>query len=162
MKKLREILREERDKDFRTDNPGKEWLARKKASADEDYSKSKGLRGAVTGYYKGNIKMKTDDLHKLPGANGEHNFRDSGPKQDSVSNMVGHPSKFNTKEYPLMVGVNHRGEAHVMEGNHRLAYAKKHGIPHVHTEFKYYNGGEEVDGPHHPSKVAKMRVHDSD
>jgi hypothetical protein len=72
---------------------------------------------------------------------------------DNLEKEIGHPDNFNSEANPISIGINHRGEPHVMEGNHRLAYALKHKIPHIHAEVRYYNGGEEASGPMHPSKL---------
>lgn len=143
---------------FHRDNPGGEWLKHKHEDAETHYKKKKGLHGGTTGWFSPYPHLPVSHLKKIPGANDEHYTRESKHSQKSqhVEKQIGHPSKFDTKKYPIMVGVNHRGEAHVMEGNHRLGYAVRHGISHVHTEFKYYNGGEDVHGSHHPSIIKKL------
>jgi hypothetical protein len=158
MKTYREFLAEAQ---FKQDNPGGSWLRHKQENADTDYHRRKGLNGATTGYFNKNLHLPVSHLNHLPGAMGEHEFRDHGPKQDQLSKQIGHPSKFDSKNHPIMIGVNHRGEAHVMEGNHRLAYAKRHGISHIHAEVKYYNGGETHPGPHSPQSLLKLHKSDS-
>lgn len=141
---------------FRRDNPGGDWLKSKQKWANEDYRKYKGLNGSVTGYFTQLLHLPTDYLNSLPGARGEDEFRHRGPKQDMVSREIGHPSNFNSKDNPIMLGINHRGEAFVIEGNHRTAYARRNGIPHVHAEVRYYNGGEDVEGLHSPRSLFAM------
>lgn len=159
---FKQFIREESDIKFKTDNPGGSWLQRKQSEADEKYNPDgkmafhKGITGSITGYFTKYPKLPTSYLSRLPGAMGEEKFRDSSDKLERLEKEVGDPSKFDTDEHPIMVGVNHRGEAYITEGNHRVAYAAKHGIPHVRTEVKYFNGGEEVHGPHHPDKILNM------
>ena len=141
---------------YHQDNPGGSWEERKQNIANDHYAERKGLHGATTGYFNKNLRLPVNDIKHLPGAMGEHKFRDSGKKQDRISSQIGHPKNFNSKEHPIMIGVNHRGEAHVMEGNHRLAYAAKHKISHIYSEVKYYNGGERINGPHSPKKMLSL------
>jgi hypothetical protein len=145
---------------FRRDNPGGDWLKYKQEDAEEYYSRRKGLHGGTTGYFTKTLHLPVSHLSSLEGANGEHEFRHSGPKQEMVANQIGHPSNFNSKDHPIMVGINHKGVPYVMEGNHRLAYAKKHGISHIHAEVKYYNGGEDHEGPYSPKSLLKLHKAD--
>jgi hypothetical protein len=140
------------------DNPGGEWLKGKQEDAQYGITRHKGLRGAVTGYYKSPIRLRVDKIKDIPGSMGEEEFRNSSPKMKALEDDIGHPSKFDSKKNPIMIGVNHLGNPYVMEGNHRLAYAAKHGIEHIHTEVKYYNGGETRQKGFHPSDVQKMKA----
>ena len=143
--------------DLRYDNPGGDWLKGKQTDAEASYSRYKGITGSTTAYTRNRtVKLKVDAIKHLPGARGEEAWRDHSSKMDDLEKEVGHPSNFNSEQNPIMLAVNHRGEAFVQEGNHRLAYAAKHKIPHIHAEVRYYNGGEEADGPMHPSKLAGM------
>ena len=156
MKSFIEFIKE----DIKIDNPGGQWLKNKQEDADKGYSKRKGIEGSVTGYYKTNHKLPVDKIKNIPGARGEEEYRndETNPKSQDLSKEIGHPSNFNTQKNPILIGVNHRGEPHVVEGNHRLAYAVKNKIPHIHAEVKYYNGGESVNGGFHPDDVKKMKV----
>jgi predicted alpha/beta superfamily hydrolase len=60
--------------------------------------------------------------------------------------------------YPecIIIGINHKGEAHVLEGNHRIRYARDNNISHIHTDVSYFNGGEKAEGKFHPNKVKEM------
>jgi hypothetical protein len=170
MKSFKQFLYEAAE--FKQDNPaargeegGKEWLERNKKYAEEDAAKAKGrgatgkgISGAQTGYFKGLVKLPVSALHKMKGANNEEAYRDdnSSDKNKNLEKTIGHPDKFNSKKHPPLIAVNHKGEPHIMEGNHRIAYAKRHGISHVHAEVKYWNGGEDVKGSMHPDKVKDM------
>lgn len=135
--------------EFRRDNPGGRWLAGHRERAEKSGRK---ISGPVTGYHSSPVRISTNRLHRVPGAEGEHRYRDNSRKLQELEKTIGHPSKFDSQKHPVVVGVNHRGEGYVIEGNHRIAYARKHKIPHVHAEVRYYAGGEEVKGPYHPSK----------
>jgi hypothetical protein len=164
IRRFADILKESSESPkFRRDNPGGDWLKYKQEAADADMRKGRsGHRGATTGYFNKNLHLPVSKLHKLRGAMGEHKFRHEGPKAERLAKEIGHPKNFNSKDHPIMIGVNHHGEPHVMEGNHRLAYAHKHGISHIHAEVKYYNGGE--DHPHlgdfHPHELLKHHKDD--
>jgi hypothetical protein len=145
---------------FRRDNPGGSWLEYKQKNAEEHYDKKKGLHGGTTGWFTHNLNLPVSHLSSVEGLMGEHKFRDSGPKQDRLSAEIGNPSNFNSKDHPIMVGINHRGVPFVMEGNHRLAYAKKHGITHIHAEVKYYNGGEDREGAYSPKSLSQLHKED--
>lgn len=150
MKSFLEYIKEE----LRIDNPGGDWLKHKQEDAEKSYGRYRGITGSITAYHKdGPQKLRVDAIKNFPGARGEEAWRNDSPKMDDLEKDIGHPSNFNSKEHPIMIAVNHRGEPHIQEGNHRLAYAVKHKIPHIHAEVRYYNGGEEADGPMHPSKA---------
>ena len=140
------------------DNPGGKWLENKQEDAQNGINRHKGLRGAITGYYKSPLKLRVSDIKDLPGSMGEEEYRSSSSKMETLEQQIGHPSKFDSKNNPIMIGVNHLGRPYVMEGNHRLAYATKHGIEHIHAEIKYYNGGETKQKGFHPSDVQKMKA----
>jgi hypothetical protein len=170
MKTFKRFIVENKDDGpkFKRDNPGGDWLKHKQEDADAD-TRRHGLRGATTGWFDKNLHLPVSSLKDLPGAMGEHKFRNdaTSSKSEQLTKDVGHPKNFQKNgDHPIMIGVNHRGEAHVMEGNHRLAYAKRHKISHIHTELKYYNGGEDVkDGtlpPHDALKLHHSNVFDDD
>ena len=160
MLSFKTFIKENSEIQFRQDNPGGNWLKNKQEYAEErmknspsESAASRGISGSTTGYFNKNLKLPTSYLGKLPGAMGEEKFRSKSSKLENLEKEVGHPDNFKSEEHPILVGVNHKGHAHIVEGNHRVAYAQKHGIPHVHAEVKYYNGGEEVKGEHHPDKM---------
>lgn len=147
--------------------PSEEWLKGKQDDA-EHYAKKaksenhvgvheKGYAGSTTGHFK-EIKLPVDHIKHLPGVHNEQKHRDdtSTSKSTDLEKDVGHPSKFDSKKHPIHILVNHKGEAHVSEGNHRLAYAKRHGITHIHANVDYFNGGERVNGHMHPDKLKAL------
>jgi hypothetical protein len=56
----------------------------------------------------------------------------------------------------IVLGINHRGEPFIIEGNTRTAVASDLGIPNVRVEVRYKNGGEMVDGPFAPQNIARI------
>jgi hypothetical protein len=102
--------------------------------------------------------LSTDELTQLPGAMGE--TRGPGdPGFDALLAKVKSegfdPDQAGNK---VVVGVNHKGEAYLMEGNTRAAVAKALGIPNIKTEVRYWNGGEMIDGPYKPEAVSARAV----
>ena len=92
---------------------------------------------------------------------GEHEYRDdfSSHKHKELQKSVD-SSKFDTKDNAILIGVNHKGRPHVLEGNHRLAHAIRHGHEKIHAEVRYYNGGEDVKGQgFHPDQVLHLHNH---
>lgn len=151
---------------FHIDNPGGEWLQHKQESAkewmrkhgDSDTSLGKGFSGSVTGYYNKPLNLPVSYISNLPGATGEEKYRGSpdNQKMKNLESDIGSPDKFDSKNHPIFVAVNHMGHAYVMEGNHRLEYARKNGIPNIHTEVRYFNGGETADKHMHPTKIINL------
>jgi hypothetical protein len=160
VKKFLDFIKE--DYDFYADNPHGDWLKQKQERVNKkikEYegkgSYGKGLTGDVTGSIRG-AKIPIHHLKDLKGAEDEHKFAQSALEMHKFDKKIGGKENFDTKTRPVLIGVNHKGETHVLEGNHRIAYAHKHNIPHIHTEINYFNGGEEAEGKFHPEKVKKM------
>jgi hypothetical protein len=172
MKTFKEfITEEEKGLHLYVDNPGGDWLKGRQASAEEQMkskrnkgdASGKGItRDATASFRKGrdttSLNLPVEHLSKLRGAMDEHETRDdeSTYKNEKLNKQIGDPSNFDSEKYPISISVNHKGEGFVMEGNHRLAYAKRHGISHIHARVDYRNGGEEVEGHMHPSKLMKL------
>lgn len=152
------------------DNPGGEWLARKQADAEkdmveyagEDTARAKGLRGSVTGWYGKILPLPTDFLDTIPGAMGEEKFRNdpTATKRAMMDKAIeeGKENEIFNEENPIMIGVNHKGQAFILEGNHRVGVAKTQGRPFVHAEFKYFNGGEKAQGAFSPEVIQQQAV----
>lgn len=170
MKSFKQFLKEDEHTENKlglsVDNPGGDWEKRKQRDAAKDMRdhkgrdtfRSTGLHGSVTGAFKKHPHIPVDHIKDLPGAMGEHKHKhlSSSGKMKDLEKEVGHPSKFDSKKHPIFIGVNHRGHGHVLEGNHRLEYARKHGISHIHAEVRYFNGGERAKGKLHPKKLEKL------
>jgi hypothetical protein len=153
--------------EFKRDNPGGEWLAKHRAHAEKEYdhnsahSHRKGYNGKTTGYFTHTLKLPTKVVKDVPGAQNEHHYRDdhSSHKHRELDKSVKEHG-FDTSKHPILIGVNHRGHPHVLEGNHRLAHAVKHGHEHIHAEVRYWNGGEDEKGHgFHPDQVLHYHHH---
>ena len=150
------------------DNPAKwgntDWAKQKQAVA-EKYAREGGksaqklLSGPQTAFLgidnKKPLYLSTEFLSTLKGANDEVTDI-SNPKyvdlKESVEKEGFLPDQKGNK---ILIGINHKGEAFIMEGNNRVALAKEFGAPSVKAEVRYYNGAEEVDGPHSPQNIIK-------
>jgi len=158
------------DFEFYQDNPavsrpdsGKEWLESNIRFTEERYADREPsmLRGPITanlGSRNTDMFLSTDELTQLPGAMGETR----GPGDPNFDRLLEQiktegfdPDQAGNK---VVVGVNHKGEAYLMEGNTRAAVAKELGIPNIKTEVRYWNGGEMIDGPYKPEAVAARAV----
>ena len=167
-----------KDYGYRTDNPatkgyddGEEWLKNKQKAAEDRAKKSSGenatsklLSGAITGYmgqdFKRPLFLNTEMLSKLKGANNEKRYVGES-RYDLLRKRVDErgfdpEQKYDSKDdygNAIIVGVNHKGEAFIVEGNTRVAVAKDLNVPSIRAEVKYYNGAEEVDGPYSPQNI---------
>jgi hypothetical protein len=153
---------------YYVDNPAKwgntDWAKNKQASA-EKYAKEGGksaqklLSGPQTAFLgidnKKPLYLDTKFLSTLKGANDEVTDM-SNPKYVDLKKSVEEEGFVpDQKGNKIMVGINHKGEAFIMEGNNRVAIAKEFGAPSVKAEVRYYNGAEEVDGPYSPQNILK-------
>lgn len=141
--------------DFKRDNPGGEWLARKIAEAEKDYDpwgkgiKAKGLSGSTTGF--GRVDLPVAMLKDLRGVNNE-DVRASGKLDDLIGSMLGGYKP----DSRIMVWVNHKGEAYLYEGNHRVAAAAEVGIDKIPVEVQWRNGAEDLVGDFSPNALRQF------
>jgi hypothetical protein len=125
--------------------------------SQKDKSKVEGLAGNTTAYISKPIKIKVKKLLKAPGAAGEDKFRLSGNTVEGslLDQIIKKPKNFTKVIHPITVGVNSKGDAYIMDGNHRLGFAKRHGLSYLKAVVKYYGGGEDCKGPFSPHKLLK-------
>ncbi len=120
----------------------KEWvdgvLAKK---AEERYGENKGFGGSVTAMTRSPVRLPLSMIGKFPGRNNE-DPKPGGYKYDRLMSSVKEQGGLNTKDNPISINVNHRGEAALSEGNNRMAVAKDLGHTHVWADVAYYNGAE--------------------
>ena len=119
------------------------------------------LRGAITATLGGRNKdmfVPTSDVVSLQGAMGEN--RTAGdPQFDALMSDAEIRGFVDDQDgNRIVIGVNHKGEAYVIEGNTRAAVAQKLGIPYVKAEVRYWLGGEEKQGAFSPDRVAAKAV----
>lgn len=150
---------------LRGDDNGREWLAGKQEAAEEDMANArkrgdktgsavKGLYGSTTAWVRG-IELPVSEVAKLPGVMGEENIRKPGEGQyDTLQKAV--REKGWNQEWPILILVNHKGEAFISEGNTRTRIARDIGQPTIKAEIRWQNGGELVDGPFSPTNVKHM------
>ncbi len=146
--------------DYKIDNPGGAWLINKQREAftnyrpNEEGMAAKGLTGSITGLLRAKksdkpVVLPLSMLANLPGVNNEH-AKDTSAKLDGVFKDLKRDRRIKN---PLLIGVNQKGEAYVMDGNNRLKAAKTLGIKELPVEIQYRNGAEKVDGPFHPDNI---------
>lgn len=162
------FIEESTEVKFRRNNPGGDWLKKHQQNAEitmktssKNTTTGNGLDGKITGYFTHTLELPTKHLKNIPGANGEHEYRDnfSSSKHTELSNSVAEHG-FNSKKHAILIGVNHRGKPYILEGNHRLAHAIKHGHENIHADVRYFNGGEDVKGQgFHPDQVLHLHNH---
>jgi hypothetical protein len=150
---------------FYQDNPalkmssGVEWLENKQRVADETYEQRRGITGSTTATLGSGDKdmfLPTDFMRRIPGLLDERrvpgevqydallrDVRERGFLPDQDGNRI-------------VLGINHRGEPFIIEGNTRTAVASDLGIPNVRVEVRYKNGGEMVEGPFAPENIARI------
>ncbi len=111
--------------------------------AEKRYT-DKGVRvsGPITAEIDTPVQVPTTLLADMAGAKGEEAFRDTGPKLKRIEKEVAKRGSFDISDKPIEIGVNHRGEPYIVDGNHRVAYANKNGIPSLPAKIKYHAGGE--------------------
>jgi hypothetical protein len=139
-------------------NPQGDWLASKQRSAErgmaenprDDGMTRHGLRGSATAYTEAPLNLPTEMLAQLAGVQRER--RVPGEAQyDALQARV--DAEGFTNASPILIRVNHKGEAFIVEGNTRVAVAAANDVPTVRAEVQWMNGAEEVDGPFSPQVV---------
>ena len=169
IKRKAPIKKKLKDYGFRTDNPatkgytgGEEWLKNKQKGAEKSGDPTL-LRGPITGYLgreSNPLFINTNALLELKGASGEKRY--PGESQyDSLRARVEERGFDPEQKYSpddeygssVIVGVNHKGEAFIIEGNTRVAVANDLNVPSLRVEVRYFNGAENVKGPYSPENI---------
>lgn len=147
---------------FGEDNPGGGWLARKQATvaermleADPGSNASKGLTGSITAYTKKPFMISVDEVRRLLGANDEMRTAGDARYDDLAAKVDKEGWDPGQKGNAIVIGVNHKGEAFLLEGNTRVAVAAAKGVGDIRAEVRWFNGGEREVGPWKPDEVAK-------
>lgn len=147
------------------DNPalkfsnGQEWLEDKQRSAELNYDERRGITGSITGTLgtrEQDMFLPTRFLRRIPGLQNERRVP-GDPQYDRLMQDAQErgflPDQGDNK---IVLGINHRGEPFIIEGNTRTAVASDLGIPNVRVEVRYWNGGEMVDGPFSPENISRI------
>ena len=103
------------------------------------------------------LMLPAELLHRIPGSMHEaRSARNPDIKYDRLSETVAEEGfdRDQKQSGGVIVGVNHLGQAYIIEGNTRAALAFDQGIPSLKAEVRYYNGGEMIDGPFSPQRMA--------
>ena len=137
--------------EVRVDNPGGRWLEEKRAGVEAAARAlpqgltGRRLGGAVTAQVR--AVLRTAELARLEGALGE--VREPGEaKYDRLARRVKRDGWDPGQDgNALAVGVNHLGQAFLIEGNTRAALAAALGIGGLKTDVFWFNGAEDVPGP---------------
>jgi len=132
--------------DVRYDNPGGNWLKNQREDAEAVIKKhgNIGASGALTAWSKP-VHVDPAKLSKIPGAMNERP-EPGNPKYDDLYQSIKRGGFDNQKSGPVLVGINHRGEPHIIEGNNRAAVARDLGVKSVPAEFRWFAGGEQANG----------------
>jgi hypothetical protein len=166
-----------KDYGYTESNPGGEWVENKQRRAEEmaalsspENAGGKMLSGPITAALGGDFKnsslfLDTKFLSKLRGANDE-NRRAGDVRYDRLKKQIQERGFDPEQKSPdleeafpdspgnaIVIGVNHKGEAFILEGNTRVAIANEMDVPSVRAEVKYFNGAEEVDSPFSPQNI---------
>ena len=154
---------------YRQDNPSvrdgdEEYITRKQRIAEEratenpDGAIGKLLTGPITGvmgedFEKKPLFLRTSFLSTLTGANDEVRSGSDVRYQalrDKVSKEGFDPEQGGSS---VVVGVNHKGEAYIIEGNTRVAVGSEFDVPSIRSAVRYWNGAEEVESDFSPDKI---------
>lgn len=146
-----------------TDNPGGKWLENKQRNAEEDMQNArpgsylgKGLGGSITAYMPKSVNLPVKNLAALSGAQDEDR-RAGDPQYDALADDVSRRGFLPDQNgNAVVVGVNHLGQAYIIEGNTRVAVARDFGVPTIRAEVRWFNGGELADGPFTPAAVEQL------
>jgi hypothetical protein len=159
---------------YRQDNPSvrdgneeyilrKQKIAEEAAAGDPDGAVGKLLTGPITAvmgmdFEKKPLFIKTSFLRTLTGANDEVRSGSDARYQalrEKVSKEGFDPEQADGQYggSAIVVGVNHRGQPYIIEGNTRVAVGSEFDVPSIRAELKYFNGAEEVESDFSPDKI---------
>jgi len=161
------------DYGYYQDNPatkgregGEDWVKKQQRYAEEDAAR--GGSGATKKFFNGPITanlggmdnnkplfLDSKFLASLKGANDEVRDASDSKYKELLKDAQDGGFDPDQKGNKVVVGVNHKGEAYIIEGNTRAAVASELGIPSVKVEVRYWNGAETVDGPYSPQNILK-------
>jgi hypothetical protein len=156
-----EILRETFGFGYKQDNPalrsesGREWLLDRREMAQEAPRRDRLIAGAATAWMGTSEQMwlPTALLRRIPGMRDE-NRRPGEQHFDWLLKKV--EAEGWRQDAPVIIHVNHLGQAWMFEGNTRVAVAEHLGIPYVLAEVKWWNGAEEEPGEWRPEAFAAV------
>ena len=119
------------------------WLHRARAEAEERFSDFDRTPGKTTAQTVGYVDLDPQKIAHIPG--GMDEVRVPGdPKYDRLRASV--EKQGFLPDSHIWIGINHRGNPYILEGNTRAAVARDLGIPSIPANIMYYGGGEQVGG----------------
>lgn len=141
------------------DNPGGDWLEGKQEQANDNIDSGHrwhGMTGSITATMgmRKPMLLPVKFLRTIPGNNNER--RVPGESQYDWLMKSVKEKGFDNSEDPVLIMVNHRGQAYLWEGNTRTAVANALAIPAIYAEVRWWNGGEDADGEFTPEKIAAL------
>jgi hypothetical protein len=152
--------------ELEVDNPGGNWL-----QENREYSESQGYLpsgaprsfGKVTAVWRdpnksdiGTVYLPVSMLKQFRGVMDEQNNvrqKDLDWLTENMGKTKSLPKTSSGKDYQPFITVDQRGIPFVSEGNHRIMAAEKLGWEWLPVEVRYFNGGEQVDGPLNPERL---------
>lgn len=138
---------------IRRDNPGGEWLGYEREAALRGYDpekqgiRAKGFVGSITAWTYGTYVAETAAFKDVTGVNNERRGPGDHQYEALLQSVAEKGWDADQQGSAILVGVNHFGDAYVIEGNTRLAYALANGIEDLRVDIRWYNGAEDVEGP---------------
>ena len=148
---------------LRTDNPGGRWLEGKRKESVQGGLNEFGNPsrfGTITGTWNRKVLLPVDLVSKFKGLRGEQTRvrqHDFDSLHDFMSKNNHLPTLSDGKnQYAPFITVYQDGTPYVNEGNHRIMVAKKLGWKFIPVEVRYFNGGEQENGPLAPTKVKEF------
>lgn len=134
----------EDDFQIKKDNPGGDWLRYQREAAEES---TRRVTGPVTAYLNKYIHLDPKKVSRIPGSLKENPVWGS-PKYDALHESMSERGFDPEESGPILIGVNHRAEPYILEGNNRAAVARDLGIESIPAEIRWYAGGEREHDPH--------------
>lgn len=138
---------------IRVDNPGGDWLKYQRERAAQSATKHHPVTGAVTAYTRRPIEMDPRKIRHLPGENGERRVKGDHQYDRLLEDVKRSGGLY--EDAPILIGINHEGKPHIIEGNTRTAVADDLGIRAVPAEVRYFAGGEKYADDWAPDLLEK-------
>lgn len=136
------------------DNPGGDWLKYERERAMETAARrGRPTAGAVTAYTKRPIELDPRKIRHLPGENGERRVKGDRQYDRLLEDVKRSGGLY--EDAPILIGINHDGKPHIIEGNTRTAVADDLGIRAVPAEVRYFAGGEKYADDWAPDLLEK-------
>lgn len=134
------------------DNPGGEWLKRKREEAAERKSPAYGAQTAMAGGREHNLWLPVSWLRTLPGANNEIRGGDD-IKSQRLRESIKDKGWQKDDAGVVQIAVRYDGTPFIYEGNTRVALTPETALK---VEIRWYNGAEQLPGPASPKNILSL------